>query len=52
MGRKKKRHKRAEDPLEVYKRIRKPMPPPEKVIEDKRDKLEEEQARREIEEER
>ena len=52
VGRKKKRHKRAEDPLEVYKRIRKPMPPPEKVIEDKRDKLEEEQARREIEEER
>jgi hypothetical protein len=36
--------------LEAYKRIRKPMPPPEKVIGDKRRALEEEQTRREIEE--
>ena len=40
------------DPLEAYRRIRKPMPPPEKVIPDKRRELEEEQARKDVEEER
>jgi hypothetical protein len=45
-----KRPKR-DDPLEVYRRIRTPMPPPERVVPDKRRVLEEEQARREIEEE-
>jgi hypothetical protein len=35
------------DPLEAYKRIRKPMPPPERVIPDKRRKAGERQARRE-----
>ena len=38
------------DPLAAYRRIRKPMPPPEKVIEDKRRKLEQEQAEREMRE--
>ena len=35
------------DPLEAYRRIRKPMPPPEKVVPDKRRKVEEKEARRE-----
>ena len=39
-------------PLAAYRRIRKPMPPPEKVVRDKRRELDEEEARREIEEER
>jgi hypothetical protein len=34
---------------DAYRRIRKPMPPPERVIGDKRRRLEEEAARREIE---
>ena len=48
-----KRRKRAKDadPLSAYKRIRKPMPPPEKVVPDKRRKLEEEEARRQLSEE-
>jgi len=41
---------RTTDPLASYRRIRKPMPPPEKVIEDKRRKMEEELAEREIQE--
>ena len=41
---------RTDDPLAAYRRIRKPMPPPEKVFEDKRRKLDEEQAEREIRE--
>jgi hypothetical protein len=47
-----KRKKREAPPgfLETYKRVRKPMPPPERVIGDKRRRIEEEQARREIEE--
>jgi hypothetical protein len=45
-SRKKKRSR--EDPLATYRRIRKPMPPPEKVIRDRRRELEDEQARREI----
>jgi hypothetical protein len=49
---KKKRTKRDADPLAVYRRIRKPMPPPERMVPDKRRELEDEEARREIEEER
>ncbi|HEY2965708.1 MAG TPA: hypothetical protein VGJ99_05410 [Actinomycetota bacterium] len=49
---KKKRTKREADPLAAYRRIRKPMPPPEKVVPDKRREIEDEEARREIEEER
>lgn len=52
MTTKRKRAKREADPLAVYRRIRKPMPPPEKVVPDKRRELEDEEARREIEEER
>ncbi|MGH2637548.1 MAG: hypothetical protein ACRDHU_15565 [Actinomycetota bacterium] len=43
------RSKRDEDPLAPYRRIRKPVPPPQKVIRDRRRELEEEEARREIE---
>ena len=50
MPRKKKT--RAADPLEPYKRVRKLMPPPEKVLRDERRKVEEREARREIEEDR
>ena len=49
---KKKRAKRDADPLAVYRRIRKPMPPPERIVPDKRRELEDEEARREIQEER
>jgi hypothetical protein len=49
---KKKRTKRDADPLAAYRRIRKPMPPPERIVPDKRRELEDEEARREIEEER
>ena len=38
----------SDDPLAAYRRIRKPMPPPEKVIEDERRKIDREQARREM----
>ena len=44
------KRKKADDPLEAYRRIRKPMPPPEKVEPDKRRKLEEEEGRRELRE--
>jgi hypothetical protein len=47
-----KRAKREADPLAVYRRIRKPMPPPERIVPDKRRELEEDEARREIEEDR
>lgn len=46
---KKKRSKRDDDPLAPYRRIRTPMPPPE-VIPDRRRELEDELARREIDE--
>jgi hypothetical protein len=46
----KKRSARAKDPLATYRRIRKPMPPPERVIGDKRRRLQEERSRREIDE--
>jgi hypothetical protein len=36
--------------LETYRRIRKPMPPPEQVLADRRRRMLEEDARREIEE--
>lgn len=45
-----KKARKTDDPLESYRRIRKPMPPPEKVVPDKRRKLEEEEARREFRE--
>src|SRR5690348_7159837 len=38
------------DPLEAYRRIRKPMPPPERVLPDRRQETEEEDAEREIQE--
>jgi hypothetical protein len=50
MARKKK--PRATDPLEAYKRVRKPMPPPEKVLRDERRKVEEREAQRAMEEDR
>jgi hypothetical protein len=49
---KRKRSKRHDDPLAAYRLIRKPMPPPERIVPDKRRELEDEEARREIEEER
>jgi hypothetical protein len=49
---KRKRAKREADPLAVYRRIRTPMPPPERIVPDKRRELEEDEARREIEEDR
>jgi hypothetical protein len=48
----KKRSRRHGDPLAPYRRIRTPMPPPQKVEADRRRALEEEEARREIEEQR
>ena len=48
-ARKKKRSKRDDDPLAVYRRIRKPMPLREKVIPDRRRELDEEGSRREME---
>ena len=52
MTARRKKLERERDPLTPYRRIRTPMPPPEKVIPDKRREHEEEDARREIEEER
>ena len=52
MASKRKRAKREADPLAVYRRIRKPMPPPERIVPDKRRELDEEEARRQVEEER
>ncbi len=43
-----KRRKKAARPLEAYRRVRKPMPPPEQAIPDKRRKLDEEEGRREL----
>ncbi len=39
-----------DDPLEAYRRIRKPMPPPERVLPDRRREVEDEAAEQEIEE--
>ena len=52
MTSKKKPAKREADPLASYRRIRTPMPPPEKVVPDKRREIEDDEARREIEEDR
>jgi hypothetical protein len=41
---------RVDDPLAPYRRIRKPMPPPERIERDRRRELEDERARREIDE--
>ena len=46
-----KKGRRGNDPLEAYRRIRKPMPPPERVVPDERRKEAERLARREAEEE-
>jgi hypothetical protein len=42
--------RKKEDLKETYARIRKPMPPPEKVERDRRRSIKEEQSRREIDE--
>jgi hypothetical protein len=47
-----KRTKPDRDPLAGYRRIRRPMPPPERVERDRRRELEDERARREIDEAR
>lgn len=52
MARKRNKPARREGFLQTYRRIRKPMPPPERVIGDERRKLEEEVARMEMEEAR
>jgi hypothetical protein len=52
MASKRKRAEREADPLAAYRRIRKPMPPPERIVPDKRRDLDQNEARREIEEER
>jgi hypothetical protein len=50
VARRKRKRAKGDGFVETYKRIRKPMPPPERVDDDKRRKLEEDRARREIEE--
>lgn len=50
-GAKRKRSRR-DDALAPYRKIRKPMPPPEKVIGDRRRELDDEDARRQIDETR
>jgi hypothetical protein len=47
---KRKRARKADDPLAAYRSIRKPMPPPEKVVPDKRKKIEEDEVERELRE--
>jgi len=44
------KHRGTSDPLEAYRRIRKPMPPPERVEPDKRRKVAEREADREARE--
>lgn len=41
-----------DEPLDPYRRVRKPMPPPERVERDRRREIEEREARRELERER
>ena len=41
------KRKRPEKPLDPYRRVRKPVPPPERVIPDRRSKLREDEAERE-----
>jgi hypothetical protein len=38
------------DPLAPYRRLRRSMPPPERIEEDRRRELEEQEARRQVEE--
>jgi len=47
---KKKKRSKGTGFLETYRSIRKPMPPPQKVMKDRRRKGEEDRARREVEE--
>ncbi len=44
--------RKAKDPLDPYRRVRKPVPPPERTMPDRRRELEEQRLRREVEEER
>jgi hypothetical protein len=44
--------KKRKQPLDPYRRIRKPLPPPAQVVPDRRRKRLDEQARREADEER
>lgn len=50
MPERKKRSKRRDDPLAAYKRLRTPMPPPERILPDRRREIRDEEARKEIEE--
>jgi len=45
------KRRKPDDRLEAYRRIRKPMPPPERVLPDKRTKITEREADREAQEE-
>ena len=45
-----KKHEREHDALAPYRRVRTPMPPPQKAIPDRLRELQEEQTRREAEE--
>lgn len=40
-----------EEPLDAYRRVRKPVPPPERTLPDRRTKRTKQRTRREIEEE-
>jgi hypothetical protein len=44
--------KKKEEPLDAYRRVRKPVPPPGRVIPDRRRKLREKREKREADEER
>jgi len=43
----KRRPRPSDDPLDAYRRVRKPVPPPERVIPDRRKKLTDRAERRE-----
>jgi hypothetical protein len=43
--------RKRDDPLDPYRKVRKPVPPPARRIQDRRRKIREEIARREAEEE-
>jgi hypothetical protein len=49
-ARKRRPKARADDPLAAYRRIRKPVPPPERVEQDERRDMREREAEREIRE--
>jgi hypothetical protein len=42
---------KSKEPLDAYRRVRKPVPPPERTLPDRRTKRAKQRARREIEEE-